>query len=420
MGVKLMVEVLDHAPSDWTQSERLIVVAIAEQANDKTRRGFPGIELIAHRAGVDVDTVSRTLRRMAKKGTELRLPAGTDKLGRTVYAHRSHRTVYEIPKLCPMGDHQTSACLERADGGPAISAEGEPAEAEETPDAGPPIAPESPDPGPAISQERADGGPQPEAERPDGGPERADGGPQRPDGGPALPLNPLTSPQGGVGGDRNPSPPPASPPAGKPSQPSLISLHSVKLPEAVDLIYRWGLWNGYRDTTPEEAREVHVAFRQRYGSKPVGYIRKMAGSDGGGFDDLFREVRDRSAASARAAIEVLERTEPDCEHGTRAGRATHPATGALLCPMCRAGVNVVAANGATTDAPVAAVVDAYRLAYRAMLNAAPRSSLLIDITQQAAALLSRGADPGLLVDLARRAGARGEGLITAATRGGQA
>jgi hypothetical protein len=221
-------------------------------------------------------------------------------------------------------------------------------------------------------------------------------------------------------GGQTPKPPSLPATAGASRQSALFPVGDLKLPESVQIVFDWGRWNGYEDTTPDQARAVLQAFRKRYGSKPVGYIRKVAGLDGGGFDDLFREVRDRSAAAAKVAIEVLERTEPDCEHGTRAGRATHPATGALLCPMCRAGVNIVAANGATTDAPVAAVVDAYRLAYRATLNAAPRSSLLIDITQQAAALLSRGADPGLLVDLARRAGARGEGLITAATRGGQA
>ncbi|NIL60079.1 hypothetical protein HCB18_27830 [Salinispora arenicola] len=42
MGVRLLNEVLDHAPADWTQAERLFIAVLAEKARDTTRRAWPG------------------------------------------------------------------------------------------------------------------------------------------------------------------------------------------------------------------------------------------------------------------------------------------------------------------------------------------------------------------------------------------
>lgn len=44
MGIRLIVEVLDHCPSTLTHREKLALVVLAESARDRTRECLPGIE----------------------------------------------------------------------------------------------------------------------------------------------------------------------------------------------------------------------------------------------------------------------------------------------------------------------------------------------------------------------------------------
>lgn len=113
MGIHLIVEVLDHAPAKLTAVDRLLLVVIAENASDKTREGYPGWELIArrmkwsgHRDG-GRHAVTTALAAMAKRGVEVRVPLGTDRFDRPVYAANGHRTTYRIPAFLRVAEIAT-------------------------------------------------------------------------------------------------------------------------------------------------------------------------------------------------------------------------------------------------------------------------------------------------------------------------
>ena len=97
MGYRLYRHVLDHAPTELTSGERLLLLVIADDANDTTRIGWPGIDLLAHRTGLSEDGVTKTLRRLAKRGWEVRVPITEDASGRPVFAVRGRRTTYRVP-----------------------------------------------------------------------------------------------------------------------------------------------------------------------------------------------------------------------------------------------------------------------------------------------------------------------------------
>lgn len=95
MGIRLFVEVLDHAPDALTWRERYALAVLAENANDRTRECWPGIEddpTIAHRMRLPGRS-SRydVLAALRKKGALKTVTSG----------HRGRRAVYLIPELGP-------------------------------------------------------------------------------------------------------------------------------------------------------------------------------------------------------------------------------------------------------------------------------------------------------------------------------
>jgi len=112
VSIRLVVEVLDYAPEDLTPAERLVLVVLAEDANDGTREGWPGMDKISRRTGLQPDSVRRVFQRLAKRGLEVRVPIGKDKRGRLVFAHEGAKTTYRIPRFTP----------ERRDQGPSTEA----------------------------------------------------------------------------------------------------------------------------------------------------------------------------------------------------------------------------------------------------------------------------------------------------------
>jgi hypothetical protein len=112
VSIRLVVEVLDCAPDDLTPAERLVLVVLAECANDDTREGWPGMDKISRRTGLQPDSVRRVFQRLAKRGLEVRVPIGKDKRGRLVFAHEGAKTTYRIPRFAP----------ERRDAGPTTEA----------------------------------------------------------------------------------------------------------------------------------------------------------------------------------------------------------------------------------------------------------------------------------------------------------
>jgi DNA-binding transcriptional ArsR family regulator len=103
VGIKLVVEVLDHSPKGLAAGDRLMLVVLAESANDHTRECFPGLDALAHRTDTAERSVRRTLTRLTDAGLIERVPVGVDRNGAPVYAHRGHSTVYRIARLRPGG-----------------------------------------------------------------------------------------------------------------------------------------------------------------------------------------------------------------------------------------------------------------------------------------------------------------------------
>lgn len=102
MGIKLVVEVMDHAPEDLTPAERLVLVVIAENVRDgdPKRETWPGFNaaVLAKRAGLTGDgSLKRALQRLAKRGMEVRVPIATGKDGRELYAVPGQQCRYRLP-----------------------------------------------------------------------------------------------------------------------------------------------------------------------------------------------------------------------------------------------------------------------------------------------------------------------------------
>lgn len=95
MGIRLIVEVMDHAPADLTWRERWALVVLAETANDTTRECWPGIEddpEIAHRMRLPARSSRyEVIQALRLKGALASVSAG----------HRGRRAVYRVPVLSP-------------------------------------------------------------------------------------------------------------------------------------------------------------------------------------------------------------------------------------------------------------------------------------------------------------------------------
>ncbi|MYV77745.1 hypothetical protein GT352_28005 [Streptomyces sp. SID1046] len=150
MGIRLVVEVLDHAPADLTPAERLVLVVLAEYANDKTRLCWPKIESISARTGLKPESVSQVFRRLSRRtpSLEVRVELKKGKDGRPVFAYEGTKTKYRIPKLAKRAD-QVRPSHERAD---------EEHSSDERADDGRASSPETSPRGPTVVRQRADGG----------------------------------------------------------------------------------------------------------------------------------------------------------------------------------------------------------------------------------------------------------------------
>jgi len=279
MGVRLIREVLDHAPADLTPAERLLLVVLAENANDTTREAWPGMDVLAHRTGLTPDGVSKVLFRLARRGLEVRVPLCTDRRGRLVFAVRGRRTTYRLPgfheREVPTRDSKATAPsveVVRSDVRTTI----------ETRKARP-RSDHSNLNGRTAVFERSDHG------------------------------RPLVGP---------PSDPSPQEPSRNPQQ------HTSA--RTLEQIIR-----AHTDATVAEAAAV-VALIQGE-KRPLslgGLLRTLA--TGGELPDWVARVRDRqNRGDVRAALAEL-RSKPPCEHGDPGGDRPHPTSGEPLCPLCRA------------------------------------------------------------------------------------
>lgn len=101
MGFKLVDEVLDHAPAALTMPERFLLVLLAKAARDETRTCWPGMDTLARQMGVTPRRVRQVLNQVARRGYEVRVPAGIDSHGRPTFACRGRATVYRLPIFDP-------------------------------------------------------------------------------------------------------------------------------------------------------------------------------------------------------------------------------------------------------------------------------------------------------------------------------
>jgi hypothetical protein len=97
MGIRLIVEVLDHAPAELTAQQRLLLLALAETARDETRTCWPGMEMLTRRTGLSDRRVRAVLAQLEQRCYEVRVAAGTDKNGKQTFAHHGHATIYRLP-----------------------------------------------------------------------------------------------------------------------------------------------------------------------------------------------------------------------------------------------------------------------------------------------------------------------------------
>ncbi|WP_299303291.1 hypothetical protein [uncultured Brachybacterium sp.] len=114
MSGELVREVLSLAPRDLTPAQLLVLVVIAERSQTRARviggRHIPARECFPERADMlrdcrmTEDNLSKTLQRLARGGLEVRVPLGTDKIGRPFYARSGHRTTYRLPNFSARAD----------------------------------------------------------------------------------------------------------------------------------------------------------------------------------------------------------------------------------------------------------------------------------------------------------------------------
>ncbi|WP_407566846.1 hypothetical protein [Polymorphospora sp. A560] len=119
MSIDLMLEVMDHAPADLTSGERLVLVIIAERANEATRVAKQSkawtVDTIASRAGVSRDGLRKIFQRLAKNNCEVRQQLGTDSKGRPVFAYEGTAMTFEVPQLAERRDGSTTSSSKRRD-----------------------------------------------------------------------------------------------------------------------------------------------------------------------------------------------------------------------------------------------------------------------------------------------------------------
>ena len=101
MAWQLVEEVLDHAPGDLTPAEMLALVVIAEYCKGGSRECSKSTEDLARRMRLKIRGVQDALRRLAENKLDVRVPLGTDKNGKPVYAHRGRVPRFKLPEFPP-------------------------------------------------------------------------------------------------------------------------------------------------------------------------------------------------------------------------------------------------------------------------------------------------------------------------------
>jgi hypothetical protein len=100
VGYRLYREVRDSAPAEWTASERLVAWALADDANDETRRSWIKIPELMKRTGFRSERGLRmVLQKLADSGYEFRMVLTRDKQGRPVFAVKGRSLDFQVPRM---------------------------------------------------------------------------------------------------------------------------------------------------------------------------------------------------------------------------------------------------------------------------------------------------------------------------------
>jgi hypothetical protein len=103
VGFKLYREVRDFAPADWSQSEFVVALMIADDASDTTRRSWIPLPLLCARTRLTERGLRAALHRLAAGGHEFRVSHGYGRDGRPVFAAKGHAVDYLIPDMLKGG-----------------------------------------------------------------------------------------------------------------------------------------------------------------------------------------------------------------------------------------------------------------------------------------------------------------------------
>ena len=294
MGVKLITEVLDHAPDDITSAELVVLLVLAENGRDSTREAFPGMDVLTRRSRLSPDGVRKALQRLAKRGLEVRVAIGEDRLGRPVYSFPGRQTTYRLP------------AFERRDAGTAKGGTDVP-----------------PNGGTLVPPKTKNGGT----------PVRNGGTPVPPNGGTPVPPFPSSIPS--IPSEQGGTAVPPSPEPARGEMPPRYGEALETLPEPLRTIRR-SLLDSHPDSTLDEAKAVHRTIAERHHPKKITYYQRIA--EASGFGAYLADIRQADAEQRRRNFEAALRTAAPCEHGQPGGNTLHTTTGHLLCPLCRRGI----------------------------------------------------------------------------------
>lgn len=302
MSHVLVSEVLNHSPAELTALERLVLVVIAEAAQERDRPGcparesYPSMAILVRRTGSAPTSVRSALQRLAERGLDVRVPLTTDSTGRPVYAFRGRATRYRLPHLRPQAD-------EGDDGTSPLAKQGEHSSS------------------PSSERRRRPEALEPTTPRHDG-----DDGPSpfriEPEGTVPQPPVPRTTATGWAGGK--------------------MGRHRS-----------WAaVVSAARDSGVDEVDVEAVAARAISDPETIAAPARLRGAPAYAARLAAAARADRLRDSADRTLVFTHHGSVECEHGEPGGMALLPATGQPRCPVCRR-VNMKPGQTPAIDEPLA-------------------------------------------------------------------
>lgn len=295
MSIGLVVEVLDNAPDTLTSGERLVLVVIAEWANDKTREARQthnwNLDTICRRAGIKRSGLKAALQGLAKKELEVRVPVKW-KDGKPIYAFEGTALTFKVPHFGERG----GPGIPTQRGGHSISSDAR---------------------GDAVASER-------------GGHSIGEGTPQPP---PSPQDSPLK---------KNPSSlsPRETEPAAAPSVPAQrereVESASQEEPKTQDPIHRMLIKHGCPADRVEAVKD-RIGIIRAVQHDGFYFTANDNGSLTTAVADALQDLNAKPAAPAMTYTEYKASLagQPDCDHQEPGGNIPRDGDGWMHCARCR-------------------------------------------------------------------------------------